>query len=286
MKFRFIILLITLSALSCGPKKGIVTKKKNTRTTKTVVIKDRREEAPSVPTKLPEETRPPVVKDNDTRNAVEIYIDLYASIAKDKMRSHKIPASITLAQGILESGSGRGRLAVKANNHFGIKCHGWTGAKIYHDDDKSQECFRKYSRAEMSYEDHSEFLTGRSRYASLFQLKPDDYEAWAKGLRAAGYATDRKYPDKLISLIERYQLYNYDREVLGTSSNTITESTRNSTTIIEGIKKGVSKTHTVAQGDTLYSLSRLYATTVDAIKTQNNLKSNDLTIGQQLIIPN
>lgn len=276
MKFKYIIILIVLSAMSCGPKKGIVTKKKE-NTKKTVVVKDKKEEPKE------ETTENTVVRTNDTRNTVEIYIDLYSSIAKDNMRNHKIPASITLAQGILESGTGRGRLAVKANNHFGIKCHGWKGAKIYHDDDHSQECFRKYKKVEMSFEDHSKFLTGRSRYASLFKLEPDDYKGWAKGLRAAGYATDRKYPQKLISLIERYQLYKYDDEVLG---GTTAKATRKSTTIIEGNKKSVTKKHIVAQGDTLYSLSRLYKTTVDAIKAENNLKSNDLIIGQQLIIPN
>lgn len=280
MKFKYLIILIVLSAMSCGPKKGIVTKKKNDSATthnKTVVVEDK-DSRNSV-----DEVKETVVKANDTRNVVEVYIDLYADIAMEKMRSHKIPASITLAQGILESGSGRGRLAVKANNHFGIKCHGWKGAKIYHDDDRSQECFRKYNKAEMSYEDHSEFLTGRSRYASLFDLKPDDYKGWAKGLRAAGYATDRKYPQKLISLIERYKLYQYDDEAL---SSTHTTKKRKSTTIIEGPQKSVTKTHTVTKGDTLYSLSRLYRTTVDAIKTKNNLRSNDLTIGQKLNIPN
>lgn len=263
--------------MSCGPKKGIVTKKKRSSTNKTVVIKEKEE------TKSEVDTAKPVVKSNAPLNVVERYIELYAEIAKDKMRSHKIPASITLAQGILESGSGQGRLAVQANNHFGIKCHGWKGAKIYHDDDRSQECFRKYKKAEMSYEDHSEFLTGRKRYANLFDLEPDDYKGWASGLRAAGYATDRKYPQKLISLIERYQLYKYDNEVLNANTTTIK---RKSTTIIEGKKTTYAKTHTVVQGDTLYSLSRLYKTTVDALKAENNLKSNDLTIGQQLIIPN
>ncbi len=280
MKFKYLIILIVLSAMSCGPKKGIVTKKKNDSATthnKTVVVEDK-DSRNSV-----DEVKETVVKANDTRNVVEVYIDLYADIAMEKMRSHKIPASITLAQGILESGSGRGRLAVKANNHFGIKCHGWKGAKIYHDDDRSQECFRKYNKAEMSYEDHSEFLTGRSRYASLFDLKPDDYKGWAKGLRAAGYATDRKYPQKLISLIERYKLYQYDDEALSSTDRT---KKRKSTTIIEGPQKSVTKTHTVTKGDTLYSLSRLYRTTVDAIKTKNNLRSNDLTIGQKLNIPN
>jgi len=280
MKFRYIFVLIVLSAMSCGPKKGIVTKKKRDNTKKTVIVKDNKEDE-SI-----EETKKTIVKNKGSRNAVEIYIDLYAEIAKENMRIHKVPASITLAQGILESGSGKGRLAVKANNHFGIKCHGWKGAKIYHDDDRSQECFRKYRKVEMSYEDHSEFLTGRRRYASLFNLKPDNYKGWAKGLRAAGYATDRKYPQKLISLIERYQLYKYDDEVLGSVTPSITKKARKSTTIIEGRKKVSSKKHIVAQGDTLYSLSRLYKTTVEAIKASNNLNSNDLTIGQQLIIPN
>ena len=190
------------------------------------------------------------------------------------MRKSKIPASITLAQGILESGSGRGRLAVEANNHFGIKCHGWTGAKIYHDDDRSQECFRKYRHASSSYEDHSEFLTGRKRYADLFKLKQDDYKGWAKGLKAAGYATDRKYPQKLISLIERYELYKYDEEVLGKNDLEIVRV--NSGTTV----------HIVNKGDTLYSLSKRYNTTVDAIKNLNRLNSNDLAIGQELKIPN
>ncbi|WP_179374973.1 glucosaminidase domain-containing protein [Winogradskyella wichelsiae] len=275
MKLRYLIVLIAVVAMSCGPKKGIVTKKTESRTSKTVV-KEREENSKTV-------VKPAVVKETKAPSSVDVYIDLYAEIAKSKMRSHKIPASITLAQGILESGSGSGRLAVKANNHFGIKCHGWSGDKIYHDDDRSQECFRKYPKAEMSYEDHSEFLTGRSRYADLFQLDEDDYKGWAKGLRAAGYATDRKYPEKLISLIERYKLYEYDEEVLNPSSK---RSTRKSTTIIEDAEKSNANNHIISKGDTLYSLSRLYNTTVEALKAKNNLKSNDLTIGQKLIIPN
>ena len=277
MKFRYIIVLIVVSAMSCGPKKGIVTKRKNDSTNKTVVVKNDK-----VETKKPTVT--PSTTTHKAPSTVDAYIAIYATIAKDNMRHHNIPASITLAQGILESGVGRGRLAVEANNHFGIKCHGWKGAKIYHDDDRSQECFRKYTKAEMSYEDHSKFLTGRSRYASLFKLRPNDYKGWAKGLRAAGYATDRKYPQKLISLIERYQLHQYDDEVL--SGATTAQTKRKSTTIIEGRKTSAIKKHTVTKGDTLYSLSRLYKTTVEAIKSQNKLKSNDLTIGQELIIPN
>ncbi|WP_394370858.1 glucosaminidase domain-containing protein [Winogradskyella alexanderae] len=207
-------------------------------------------------------------------SSVDAYISRYASIAKSQMVTSKIPASITLAQGILESGSGRGRLAVEANNHFGIKCHGWKGAKIYHDDDRSQECFRKYDQPELSYRDHSQFLTGRKRYAKLFELRPDDYKGWAKGLRAAGYATDKRYPQKLISLIERYELYKYDDEILnGKEPNRVR------------VNSGISF-HIVEKGDTLYSLSKRYNTTVEAIKEMNNLNSNDLAIGQELKIPN
>lgn len=266
INFKYILIVSVFAVVSCGPKKGIVTKKENINTRKEVVVKQGEET-----TKDSEEV---TVAANDTRNSVERYIDLYSEIAKSNMQSHKIPASITLAQGILESGSGRGRLAIEANNHFGIKCHGWKGAKIYHDDDRSQECFRKYKKAETSYQDHSEFLTGRKRYADLFKLKPDDYKSWAKGLRTAGYATDRKYPQKLISLIERYQLYEYDEEVLGKSKKT---------SIID---KQTEIKHIVSKGDTLYSLSRFYKTTVAVIKTNNNLMSNDLTIGQELIISN
>jgi flagellum-specific peptidoglycan hydrolase FlgJ len=186
----------------------------------------------------------------------------------DEMRTSKIPASITLAQGILESGSGKGRLSVEANNHFGIKCHGWTGEKIYHDDDRSQECFRKYDYPHSSFKDHSEFLTGRGRYAQLFKLKPDDYKGWANGLRAAGYATDRKYPEKLISLIERYNLDKYDIIILSNKS----------------VVKDMSFNHIVIKGDTLYSLSKKYNTTVDELKRLNSLNSNEISLGQFLII--
>ena len=132
------------------------------------------------------------------------YIEKYHTIAIRQQKLHGIPASIILAQGLLESGAGRGRLAVEANNHFGIKCHDWTGDRIYHDDDERNECFRKYRHASESYEDHSLFLVNRSRYRNLFQLNPTDYVAWAHGLKAAGYATDPAYAQKLISLIERY----------------------------------------------------------------------------------
>ena len=141
----------------------------------------------------------------------EAYIKKYCNIAMREMNDYGIPASITLAQGILESAAGTSRLAVQANNHFGIKCHNdWSGEKIDHDDDKNNECFRKYDRAEESFIDHSQFLKDRSRYSFLFELDKTDYKAWAKGLKQAGYATDPNYPKRLIELIERYDLHKYD----------------------------------------------------------------------------
>ena len=128
------------------------------------------------------------------------------------MEKYKIPASITLAQGILESGNGLSTLAKKSNNHFGIKCHkGWKGERVYHDDDEKGECFRKYTYVQTSYEDHSKFLTSRQRYAGLFKLKKTDYKGWARGLKKAGYATDKKYPKKLIKIIQDYKLYEFDK---------------------------------------------------------------------------
>ena len=151
----------------------------------------------------------------------DAYINQYGDVAVEKMREYGIPASITLAQGILESGAGQSRLAVEGNNHFGIKCTGdWTGESIFHDDDKLQECFRKYAHADESFRDHSLFLTTRQRYASLFLLDKTDYAAWAKGLKAAGYATDPNYPQRLIKIIEDYELYKYDTDANGKSKNT------------------------------------------------------------------
>ncbi|MCF8296466.1 MAG: glucosaminidase domain-containing protein [Saprospiraceae bacterium] len=141
----------------------------------------------------------------------EEYISTYKDIAIGKMIEFKIPASITLAQGLLESGNGNSKLAVEANNHFGIKCHmDWTGETFIQDDDTKNECFRKYAKAEESFKDHSLFLSTRDRYSSLFELEITDYKSWAEGLKKAGYATNPKYPQLLINLIERYELYKYD----------------------------------------------------------------------------
>lgn len=148
--------------------------------------------------------------DRTTRSA---YIAQWKDEAIKQMREHGIPASITLAQAILESGDGNSRLARKGNNHFGIKCHEWDGKKIYADDDRRHECFRKYKTAHASFEDHSEFLQ-KSRYAFLFDYKVTDYKAWAKGLKKAGYATNPRYPDLLIRIIEENNLVKYDRQAL------------------------------------------------------------------------
>ena len=261
MKQIFSIFVCCLIVFSCGSKKRVVTKKKKNR--------DKIEQV-STPTKTISTKETPK-KTTFKANTTETYIESYKAIAMKEMRKSKIPASITLAQGILESGSGKGRLSKEANNHFGIKCHDWKGEKIYHDDDRSQECFRKYKDAQFSYRDHSKFLTTRGRYSKLFKLKENDYKAWAKGLRSAGYATDRKYPQKLISLIERYKLYKFDEEILGKP---------NSVSIV--VLKDI--THTVVKGDTLYSLSKNYDVSVESIQRLNNIKDNAITIGQTLII--
>ena len=247
---------------SCRTKKSIVTKK----THKTIERVEKKEkiEAPKKVSNVPLKVY---------ANATEKYIDTYKEIAQNEMQLYHIPASITLAQGILESGSGNGRLSVEANNHFGIKCHGWTGAEIYHDDDEAQECFRKYKDAKYSFRDHSLFLKDRKRYAKLFKLKKEDYKGWARELKAAGYATDRKYPQKLISLIERYQLHKFDKEVLGDSY-----------TKYEAPAKNNSVKYTVVKGDTLYSISKRHNITVKELQEMNGLRDNSISIGQALII--
>lgn len=148
---------------------------------------------------------------SQAKDAYSAYIARYSSMAVEQMKQYGIPASITLAQGLLESDAGRSVLATKCNNHFGIKCHSdWTGRKMYHDDDERQECFRCYRDADDSFRDHSLFLVNGARYSSLFKLGSTDYKGWARGLKAAGYATSPTYADKLIELIERYGLDRYD----------------------------------------------------------------------------
>lgn len=142
--------------------------------------------------------------------AYQQYINQYKDVAIEQMLKYNIPASITLAQGLFESRAGLSILATKGNNHFGIKCHGWQGAAVYHDDDAKNECFRAYNNAYESYEDHSKFLANGQRYRKLFSLKVTDYKGWAHGLKAAGYATNPQYANKLIDIIQLYKLYEYD----------------------------------------------------------------------------
>ena len=211
-------------------------------------------------------------------NSPEEYIATFAEIAQMEMKAYGIPASITLAQGLLESGLGKGELAQKTNNHFGIKCHtGWQGDYDHHDDDEKGECFRKYNHPMYSYRDHSIFLTGRSRYAFLFNLPNDDYKEWAKGLRKAGYATDRHYPQKLIALIERHDLHKYDTAVADAGYGK-GEKTQ------VAIAKPQFASHIVQAGDTLYSISKRYAVSVNDLKRWNYLYDDNLAVGQELTV--
>ena len=144
-------------------------------------------------------------------SAYQAYIDQYKDLAIEQMLKYNIPASITLSQGLLESGAGRSWLTKSSNNHFGIKCHGWTGRRVFHDDDERGECFRAYDNPRQSFEDHSRFLATQSRYARLFNYARTDYKSWARGLKQWGYATNPQYAAKLIQIIELYNLSQYDK---------------------------------------------------------------------------
>ena len=213
-----------------------------------------------------------------TTEMVLAYIEKYKLVAKENMTRTGIPASITLGQAILESGAGTGPLSMQANNHFGIKCHKeWTGASIRYTDDEENECFRKYTDPSESFKDHSYFLTSRTRYAELFQFQKDDYKSWAYGLKAAGYATDVKYPDKLIGLIERYQLQKFDAEVLG--KNYVPADVTKPVAYNNDVQR-----YTVVKGDTLYSISRRFNISIEDLKKKNNLSDNGISLGQSIIV--
>lgn len=195
----------------------------------------------------------------------EEYILKYKDLSIKHMEKYKIPASITLSQGILESGAGRSALTVKSNNHFGIKCHnGWKGESVIAADDTPNDCFRKYKKAEDSYDDHSRFLSEKTRYRKLFDLDIKDYKGWARGLQQAGYATDKAYANKLIKLIEDYELYIYDSKKVITkkTEEVIVEKTNKEIKVSESIKQHeVYKTngliYVVAQdGDSYRSIAR------------------------------
>lgn len=199
------------------------------------------------------------------QTTVEEYIKKWENVAVQQMIDHGIPASITMSQGILESGYGNSMLAVKANNHFGIKCHDWEGESVFKDDDKKNECFRKYENASASFEDHSAFLTGRSRYAFLFELDKSDYKAWARGLKEAGYATNPKYPKLLIELIEKHELYKLDEQIDFEEFEPEKENIKKEEPVIAGSKTNKHKVYinanrtkyVIAQpGDTFYQISK------------------------------
>lgn len=238
---------------------------------------------------------------SNLRTTTVDYVKKYALTAMSEMKKFKIPASVTMAQGILESGSGLSELSLKSNNHFGIKCHkGWKGKKVYHDDDAKGECFRKYNNPATSFQDHSLFLTSRYRYASLFKLDIDDYKKWAKGLKKAGYATDPKYPNKLITLIEDYQLYRFDEAVLNgkkikldDASYDEKEEVKKPVIVEEKIEDEPQKVlynergyYIVQKDDTLYYIAQLHGLTVNKVKRLNRLRSNNIEIGQALNVQN
>ncbi|GAB2701079.1 hypothetical protein GCM10027037_27670 [Mucilaginibacter koreensis] len=220
------------------------------------------------------------------------YIQRFKSVAIQEMNLYGIPASITLAQGLFESGFGNGSLAKVANNHFGIKCTAdWKGRSYYKNDDQENDCFRVYDNPEDSFRDHSNFLK-RKRYAALFELDKNDYESWAYGLKAAGYATNPKYPELLINTIKKYNLDQYDRpegemQKIRREDRVLTEINQN---IGKAVKDSIisstpaNRLYRVQQGDTLYSISRRFGITVDELKTLNQMSDNTVKIGQQLVV--
>ena len=291
--FKKIIVLFTIIILvSCSTSKPTVTTRKTTavqqpkvvRTTKkTVYTKPNAKVTKASTTNNTTEVIESTSKTVVTADLITGYVDQYKDIAMGNMKKYGIPASVILAQGILESGAGKGDLAVSANNHFGIKCHkDWLGESVRHDDDEEQECFRKYREPAESYRDHALFLVGKNRYATLFTYEKDDYKSWAKGLRAAGYATDPKYPDKLISYIERYNLHQYDCQVTGKEYKPFDKSI-----VVASNSKSNSNDaslYQVEKGDTLYSISKKFNLLVEDLKQKNNLSDTTLSVGQKLIV--
>lgn len=291
---KIVCIFLLLFLVGCGTSKSKVQSKKTAQTTQkkkvvTPTTKKINREHPVVQIDEVKTDKEVLVATSNikvTKEVVLAYINQFKDVAKQDMMQYGIPASITLAQGILESGAGTGVLCKVANNHFGIKCHKeWKGEYVRHDDDAAQECFRKYQQAQESYRDHSLFLTSRPWYQPLFKLEKHDYKGWAKGLKKSGYATDPKYPEKLISLIERYQLQQFDAEVLGMEFEVENDSISNESK--SNTEKRIIQSdeiHTVQQGDTLYSISKKYNLSVDALKVKNNLTNNALSIGQELIV--
>jgi len=220
------------------------------------------------------------LKSMTSKDRTHWYVNTYRKIAINEMRNYGIPASITMAQGILESNSGMGALAMKSNNHFGIKCHkSWKGKKVYHDDDAKGECFRKYKNPEKSYRDHSIFLVSRDRYNSLFKINNGNYVKWAIGLKSAGYATDPNYAQKLISIIERYELWKLDGLKKPLKSKKESKQKKIKSKKFKNNDENL-KQYIVKKGDTLYSISKKHNVSVNDIKKINSLKDNEISVGQ------
>jgi len=269
---KIIYAIVLISMLSCGGSK-IRTQKSNTTKPQVATKSETNTSSSKSSNRNSSEVLVATSKVKATAEDVKKYIEDFKEIAKNNMRQHGIPASIIMAQGILESGAGFGRLCIEANNHFGIKCHtDWTGETIIHDDDAVGECFRKYIHPSESYRDHALFLTKRKRYESLFKLDKGDYSAWANGLKQAGYATDTLYPSKLVGIIERYELYKLDNEVLGRS---YVPKPKAEIVTLDG-------EYIVQKGDTLYSLSRKFSISVDELKRLNNIVDTSIAIGQKI----
>lgn len=277
MRLKILFSILFLFVLyNCGAKKRITQKKGRG----TEIKEAKPKKLPSVnEVKI---TRKLAKKNPRLNKETLAYIRKYAPIAVYEMHQYKIPASITLAQGILESGKGKSELALKSKNHFGIKCHRkWTGERVYHDDDEKGECFRKYKFVATSYNDHSLFLSQRGRYAFLFDYNIKDYKKWAYGLRKAGYATDRKYPSKLLKIIEDYHLYEFDNIKKSAYRKIVKEVNHRKSRKKSKVK---SKRYEVEKGDTLYAISRKFSISVADLKALNNLTDNTLSLGQKLIV--
>lgn len=296
---KTILLLFVIFAASCGANHSVVrtTKPDPRKTENPIVVRERkpiyRPVTKSNPIAVAKIESPTIANTNNYSNATEIleattrvkvttamvlaYIEKYKRVAKENMVMTGIPASITLGQALLESGAGTGPLSVQANNHFGIKCHvEWTGQSIRYTDDEENECFRKYDDPSESFKDHSYFLTSRPRYAELFEFQKDDYKSWAYGLKAAGYATDSKYPDKLITLIEKYQLNKFDAEVLGKEFVPVADK--------QIAYADETQKYTVIKGDSLYSISKKFNISIDELKKKNNLVDNTISLGQSIFV--
>ena len=208
------------------------------------------------------------------------YISSWKLVAIEQMKSYGIPASITMAQGILESGNGNSKLAKEGKNHFGIKCHGWEGEKMFLDDDAKDECFRVYSDAKDSYQDHSDFLKKYKRYEFLFTYKSTDYKSWARGLKNAGYATNPSYAENLIALIEEEKLFELDREkIIYESVFAANKEIKYSTHSFFTNQNGTNYT-IVKKGDTFFKISKEFV-----ISTALLRQFNDFHPDKEFLIP-